>query len=64
MDTEMLLTCMILVFSKTACQEVQHNCSVQLSRYKEYIWGDIFLLSFICLYLNLSLLAPFAAEEK
>lgn len=38
MDTEMLLTCMILFLSKTACHEqVQHNCAVQLPRYKEDI---------------------------
>lgn len=65
MDTEMLQTYMILVLSKIAYpEEVQHNCAVQLPRYKEGIWGGIFSLSFRCLHLNFFLWAPFAAEEK
>ena len=65
MDTEVLLTYMIMVLSKTAYhEEIQHSYAVQLPRYKEGIWGGIFSLSFRCLQLNLFLWAPFAAEEK
>lgn len=65
MDTETLLTCTVLVLSKISChEEEQHNCAIQLPRYKEDIWGDIFSLSFTCLHLNLFLWVPFAAEEK
>lgn len=43
MATEMLLTYIMLVLSKTAYhEEIQHSCAVQLPRYKEVIWGGIF----------------------
>lgn len=60
MVTEM--SCINQILSKTADDRDQHNSAVQLSRYKEGIWGATFSLRFICLHLNLFLWTTLADE--